>query len=119
VTKSVSGSPERYREKLARWWAARFTLAPGVHWLLVWGVPITLLLGAVFAIGAAAQGSALTAWDQLTGVTGPGSADPPWAGYMVSVVGYLAAPAFIGGTVGLLVELKTASYRRPLRRLSR
>lgn len=54
-----------------------------------------------------------TAYEVLIGITSPAKADPQWAAWPLSVAGWAAMPAFVGGTAGYLItaQIKTHQAR--------
>ncbi|MEV8413964.1 DUF6313 family protein [Streptomyces niveus] len=79
-------------------------------WLLTRAAVVLALCGALFAMNGMLLGWA-DAYDVLIGITSPAEADPQWAAWPLSVVGWAAIPAFVGGTVGYLVTVQIQAHQ--------
>jgi hypothetical protein len=83
-----------------------------MEWLIVWGTAFVLALIAIFITGVLVERSTLRAWESFSGIKSPGVARNRVMGYVLSVTGYLVAPAIIGTAVGVIVDLRVSSYRQ-------
>ncbi|GGT58565.1 hypothetical protein GCM10010271_72560 [Streptomyces kurssanovii] len=72
------------------------------HWLVVEGSIIIGIFVACYSVAWGLLGWS-DAWDLLVGRATPRNAPYPWLSWPLSVLGWLAVPAFIGGVVGYLV----------------
>jgi hypothetical protein len=106
----------RVKQRITRTEIRLATYAPRIHFLIVWAGPLALsFVGLFIAGGLIEQGGFATAWNLIDSVTSPSAVNPAWMAYLLSVTGYLIVPAAIGVLVGVVVEARIASYRRPQR----
>ncbi|MEU1377980.1 DUF6313 family protein [Streptomyces triculaminicus] len=72
------------------------------HWLVVEGSIVIGLISGWYCIAWSLLGWS-DAWDLLVGRATPRNAPYPWLSWPLSVIGWIAVPAFVGGAVGYLV----------------
>ncbi|GAA3135000.1 hypothetical protein GCM10010449_64530 [Streptomyces rectiviolaceus] len=51
------------------------------------------------------------AYEVLLGITSPAAADPQWAAWLLSVAGWAAMPALIGGAAGYVISAQIQSHQ--------
>ncbi|MFD4116911.1 DUF6313 family protein [Streptomyces niveus] len=71
---------------------------------------VLTVCAALFAVNGVLLGWA-DAYDVLIGITSPAEVAPQWAAWPLSVVGWAAIPAFVGGTVGYLVTVQIQEHQ--------
>lgn len=81
------------------------------YWLLTRALWVALAFIVLFVIDGALIGWS-TAYEVLIGITSPADAGSAPVTWLVSLVGWLAIPAFVGGTVGYLVTRQIETRRR-------
>ena len=81
------------------------------HWLLLRALPGLLALCALFIVDGTVDGW-VGAYNLLVGIDSPGDAKTKWCAWLLSVAGWAAVPAFIGGFVGYLVTQQIDSHRQ-------
>lgn len=108
--------PDRLRDRVRRRWRAVGAYTGMRYWLLVRGA----LLAVGFAVLFVANGFVIgwqTTYDVTIGITSPG--DPkvsaPVLAWLMSVAGWLAAPAVAGGIAGAVISAAVTGRRqRPI-----
>ncbi|MFD8619322.1 DUF6313 family protein [Streptomyces sp. NPDC059513] len=98
------------RHQVATRWARRYALGRLPFWLLTRAAFLLALCAVLFATNGMLLGWA-DAYDVLIGITSPAEADSQWAAWPLSVVGWAAIPAFVGGTVGYLVTVQIQAHQ--------
>ncbi|MEU4234395.1 DUF6313 family protein [Nonomuraea sp. NPDC026600] len=81
------------------------------YWLLTRALWVALAFIVVFVIDGVLIGWS-TAYEVLIGIKSPAEAGSALVTWLVSIVGWLAIPAFVGGTVGYLVTRQIEDRRR-------
>ncbi|MGW3353273.1 DUF6313 family protein [Nonomuraea rubra] len=81
------------------------------YWLLTRALWVALVFIVVFVVDGVLIGWA-TAYEVLIGIKSPADAGSAPVTWLVSIVGWLAIPAFVGGTVGYLVTRQIEARRR-------
>ncbi|MFI8449056.1 DUF6313 family protein [Streptomyces erythrochromogenes] len=51
------------------------------------------------------------AYEVLIGITSPAKAEPAWCAWPLSIVGWAAIPAFVGGTAGYLITSQIQTHQ--------
>ncbi|MEU0646142.1 DUF6313 family protein [Streptomyces umbrinus] len=70
-----------------------------------------LVLVVLFLVNGVLDGW-VSAYNLLVGIDSPGNAKTKWCAWLLSVTGWAAVPAFIGGFVGYLVTQQIDSHRQ-------
>ncbi|MGW0285570.1 DUF6313 family protein [Streptomyces sp. NPDC003236] len=91
------------------------------YWLVTRGLWWWLGFMVVYWIGSGQLGR-LQAYELLVGIESPGKSRVPLLGWILSLLGWLLVPAFVGGITGYLVSRqvdrrRTASEEEFLRRI--
>ena len=105
--------PDQLRDRLRRRLRSVGAFTGLRHWLLVRG----LLFGVVFAALFVANGLVIgwkTSYDVAVGITSPGDkmVSTPALAWVLSVAGWLAAPAVFGAVAGIVVDRAIEDRRR-------
>ncbi|MEU6721600.1 DUF6313 family protein [Nonomuraea sp. NPDC046802] len=101
---SLAARCRRYVRSLA-------ALSKTQYWLLTRALWVVLACLAVFVVDGVLIGWS-TAYEVLIGIKSPADAGSAPVTWLVSLVGWLAIPAFVGGTVGYLVTRQIEARRR-------
>ncbi|MET9067774.1 DUF6313 family protein [Streptosporangium sandarakinum] len=96
----------RYRRRLR----SLAALSKTRYWLLTRAFWLMLAFFAVFVIDALLIGWS-TAYEVMIGIKSPAEVAAPLASWPVSLMGWLAIPAFVGGTAGYLVTRQIDARR--------
>ncbi|MFI6737245.1 DUF6313 family protein [Nonomuraea sp. NPDC050451] len=80
------------------------------YWLLTRALWVVLAFVVVFVVDGMLIGWS-TAYEVLIGIKSPAEAGSAPVTWLVSIVGWLAIPAFVGGTVGYLVTRQIEDRR--------
>ncbi|MFE9776347.1 DUF6313 family protein [Streptomyces sp. NPDC005931] len=64
----------------------------------------------LFVVGGVLMGW-VTAYEVLIGIASPAKTDPQWVAWPLSVTGWAAIPAFVGGTAGYLITTQIAAHQ--------
>ncbi|MEU1050633.1 DUF6313 family protein [Streptomyces sp. NPDC005897] len=81
-----------------------------LHWLIHHGLIVICIIGGWYCIAWGLLGWS-DAWDLLVGRATPRNAPYPWLSWPLSVVGWLAVPAFVGAVVGYWVTSRVEDRR--------
>ncbi|WP_086559159.1 DUF6313 family protein [Streptomyces africanus] len=98
------------RRRLLRWWRSRDALSRLHRWLLLRALPVLLVFLGLYVLNGALMGWT-DAYNVLVGIDSPGDARPTWAAWPLSIVGWAAIPAFVGGAVGYVVSAQIQAHR--------
>ncbi|MEU2539267.1 DUF6313 family protein [Streptomyces iakyrus] len=96
--------------RVALWWARRYAFGRLPYWLLTRAAVVVAVCVGLFIAGGVLMGWG-TAYELLIGITSPAKADPQWAAWPLSVAGWAAIPAFIGGTAGYLITAQIKKHQ--------
>ncbi|MGW0165973.1 DUF6313 family protein [Streptomyces sp. NPDC003343] len=83
--------------------AHRHALGRLPYWLLTRATVVLSACAALFVLNGVIIGWA-DAYEVLVGITSPAKVKVQWAAWPLSIVGWAAIPAFIGGAVGYLIN---------------
>jgi CBS-domain-containing membrane protein len=64
----------------------------------------------LFVVGGVLMGW-VTAYEVLIGIASPAKTDPQWVAWPLSVTGWAAIPAFVGGTAGYLITTQITAHQ--------
>ncbi|MEW2079962.1 DUF6313 family protein [Streptomyces sp. NPDC013433] len=98
------------RRRVSRWWRSRDALSRLHRWLLLRAVPVLVIFCGLYVLNGALMGWT-DAYNVLIGIASPGDARPQWAAWPLSIAGWAAIPAFVGGTVGYVVTAQIQAHR--------
>ncbi|MFJ8503339.1 DUF6313 family protein [Streptomyces avermitilis] len=71
---------------------------------------VFVICAGLFVGGGVLMGWA-TAYEVLIGITSPAKVDKWWVAWPLSVVGWAAIPAFVGGTAGYLITVQIQMHQ--------
>lgn len=101
---------ENTTRKVRRWYRTRKSFSGLTQWFIDFGLIIIALLGLIFFLGTYKH-SLNTAYSVMVGEGKPwedkGSIFPTWT---LSLIGWLAIPAIIGGTAGYIIHKRIDGY---------
>jgi hypothetical protein len=105
--------PETSRDRLRRRLRALGAYTGLRHWLLVRGTPLILGFVALYVANGFVIGWKNT-YDVAIGITSPGAKpiSVPALAWVLSVVGWLAAPAMVGAVAGTIISITINNRRR-------
>ncbi|MET9544201.1 DUF6313 family protein [Streptomyces sp. NPDC006627] len=102
--------PPGLRRLLLRWWRSRDALPRLQRWLLLRAVPVLVVFVVLYSVNGLLVGWT-DAYNVLTGIESPGDVSAKWCAWPLSVAGWAALPALIGGFVGYLVTGQIQAHR--------
>ncbi|MXM69000.1 hypothetical protein GR925_37820 [Streptomyces sp. HUCO-GS316] len=82
-----------------------------VYWLVKRGLPWTLAFAAFYVACGLVLDWTVT-YEVLVGITSPAATDHQALAWVLSLVGWLITPAFVGGVVGYLVNRQVDQRRQ-------
>ena len=105
--------PDRLKDRVRRRWKAVGAYTGMRHWLLVRGAVLVAGFIVLFVTNGLVIGWK-TAYDVTIGITSPGDPDisAPVLAWLMSVAGWLAAPAVAGGVAGAVISTAITNRRR-------
>ncbi|WP_445517329.1 DUF6313 family protein [Streptomyces sp. NEAU-174] len=71
---------------------------------------VLTVCAATFIVNGVLTGWA-SAYEILIGIKSPAEVDPQWATWPLSVIGWAAVPAFVGGAAGYLITSQIQSHQ--------
>lgn len=92
------------------WWAGRTSLPQLPYWLLTRAASVLAACVALCVLNGV-LGGWTSAYEVLLGIRSPADADPRWCAWLLSVVGWAAIPAFVGGTAGYLITAQIQAHQ--------
>ncbi|MFD0549995.1 DUF6313 family protein [Streptomyces rectiviolaceus] len=95
---------------MAAWWERRHALGRLPYWLLTRAIWLLTPCAGLFILNGALMGWT-AAYEVLLGITSPAAADPQWAAWLLSVAGWAAMPALIGGAAGYVISAQIQSHQ--------
>ncbi|WP_369242567.1 DUF6313 family protein [Streptomyces sp. R21] len=97
-------------QQSAAWWTRRHALGRLPYWLLTDAV-IALVLCATLYVTNGLMIGWTSAYEVLVGISSPADAKVPWIAWPLSLLGWAALPAFIGGAAGYLITVQIESHQ--------
>lgn len=88
----------------------RYALGRLPYWLITRAALVLAVCAALFVANGVLIGWAC-AYEVLIGITSPARVDPQWAAWPLSVAGWAAIPAFVGGTAGYLITAQIQTHQ--------
>ncbi|GAA2615960.1 hypothetical protein GCM10010304_81710 [Streptomyces roseoviolaceus] len=114
VTSGTSGihppPPPGLRRRVSRWWRSRDALSRLHRWLLLRAVPLLVAFLVLYAVNGVLFGWT-DAYNVLIGIDSPGNVSPQWLAWLLSIAGWAAVPALVGGAVGYAVSHQIQAHR--------
>lgn len=102
--------PPGLRRRVSRWWRSRDALSRLHRWLLLRALPLLALFLGLFALNGVLIGWT-DAYNVLVGIDSPADASPQIPAWPLSIVGWAAIPALVGGAVGYAVTAQIQAHR--------
>lgn len=94
--------PPGRRQRLRARWADRHALPRFGFWLLTRGLVVLTGCAGLYVLNGILIGWA-GAYEVLTGMASPAAARPQWCAWPLSLAGWAAVPAVIGGSAGYVI----------------
>ena len=108
---------ERLRTRVYRWRVSQKRHNGLRYWLIATGTPLLLGFTVIYVVSGLLLGWAET-YNVLLAITSPADAPFPVLAWIVSIIGWLAAPAITGAVAGYIVSAQIANRRtRPISEL--
>ncbi|MEV4242044.1 DUF6313 family protein [Streptosporangium canum] len=101
---------ERARHRLRRWWLSLGAHHGARYWMWTRGLPILFVFGALFVANGLLIGWR-KAYDVTLAITSPADTTMPVLAWLLSIAGWLLAPAIVGAITGFVVSNAIASRR--------
>ncbi|SDP39467.1 hypothetical protein SAMN04487981_121139 [Streptomyces sp. cf386] len=102
--------PPGLRRRVSRWWRSRDALSRLHRWLLLRALPLLAVFLGLFALNGALIGWT-DAYNVLVGIDSPADVSPQLPAWPLSIVGWAAIPALVGGAVGYAVTAQIQTHR--------
>lgn len=95
---------------MARWWRSRDALSRLHRWLVLRALPLLVVFLGLYVLNGSLLGWT-TAYNVLIGIDSPGDVSSPWSAWPLSIAGWAAIPALVGGAVGYVVTAQIQAHR--------
>ncbi|MFD9692887.1 DUF6313 family protein [Kitasatospora sp. NPDC059088] len=102
--------PPDWRHLVGRWWVGRHALGRLPYWLLSRGGVVLAACSALYVLNGFLSGWT-AAYEVMVGITSPAQVDPQWCAWPLSIAGWAAIPAFVGGAVGYVVTEQIQAHQ--------
>ncbi|MFJ8770153.1 DUF6313 family protein [Streptomyces clavifer] len=101
--------PPGRRQRLRAWWADRHALPQFGYWLLSRGTVALGVCAALYVLNGVLIGWG-DAYDVLIGITSPSAVRPQWCAWPLSLTGWAAIPAIVGGSAGYVITRQIQAH---------
>ncbi|WP_425508064.1 DUF6313 family protein [Streptomyces bathyalis] len=95
---------------MVTWASRRHALGRLPHWLLTRAAVVLAICAGVFVANGALVGWG-TAYELMTGITSPAEVQPSWLAWALSLLGWGAIPAVVGGTAGYVITVQIERHQ--------
>ncbi|GHG89829.1 DUF6313 family protein [Streptomyces lanatus] len=102
--------PPGLRRRVSRWWRSRDALSRLHRWLLLRALPLLVVFLGLYVLNGALIGWT-GAYNVLVGIDSPGDVSPRLPAWLLSIAGWAAIPALVGGAVGYGVTAQIQAHR--------
>ncbi|MFE7115534.1 DUF6313 family protein [Streptomyces sp. NPDC057654] len=102
--------PPRRRQRWRAHWADRHALPRLAFWLISRGAAMLAVCAGLYVLNGFLIGWA-NAYEVMTGITSPVAARHQWCAWPLSVIGWAAIPAMIGGAAGYIITEQIQAHQ--------